>query len=164
MKLTHSKNKERIIVLLSIYISFLLFNFFMTIFKADDLAYLKSLSEIGYIQSSIRNYNNWSSRIVIEFFLMFLSKHFVLWKVLNATVMLGTVVIICKYVFKEIESRKLIVTFAVYSLIPLTLMGETGWIATTMNYHWPVFFCNGSVLFFLPAVNKREDKFNYLLF
>ncbi|MFS7398510.1 DUF6056 family protein [Carnobacterium maltaromaticum] len=164
MKLTHSKNKERIIVLLSIYISFLLFNFFMTTFKADDLVYLQRVSEMGYIQASIKNYNNWSSRMVIEFFLMFLTKHFVLWKVLNATVMLGTVVIICKYVFKEIESRKLIMTFAVYSFIPLTVMGETGWIATTMNYHWPLLFAMVAFYsFYQLLINERINLTIYYL-
>lgn len=140
-------NKELILMLLGIWVVFLLFNMYMPTIRADDLAYASRLDKFGYLGASIEHYKTWSSRIIVELFLMFFSKHFVLWKILNSTIMLGTVVLLCKYVFEKTNVKNLLLVCSIYCLIPLTVMGETGWRATTLNYQWPVAF---SLLAFYP--------------
>ncbi len=142
-----TNNKELILLLIGIWGIFLLFNMYMPTMRADDVVYASRLDELGYLGASIEHYKRWSSRIIIELFLMFFSKHFMLWKLLNSTIMLGIVVLLCKYVFEKINVKNLLLVCSIYCLIPLTVMGETGWRATTLNYQWPVAF---SLLTFYP--------------
>lgn len=142
-----TNNKELILLLIGIWGIFLLFNMYMPTMRADDVVYASRLDELGYLGASIEHYKTWSSRIIIELFLMFFSKHFMLWKLLNSTIMLGIVVLLCKYVFEKINVKNLLLVCSIYCLIPLTVMGETGWRATTLNYQWPVAF---SLLTFYP--------------
>lgn len=142
-----TKNKELFLVLLGIWGVFLLFNMYMPTIRADDMVYASRLDKLGYLGASIEHYKTWSSRIIVELFLMFFSKHFALWKLLNSMVMVGTVVLLCKYVFEKINVKNLLLVFSIYCLVPMTVMGETGWRATTLNYQWPVAF---SLLAFYP--------------
>lgn len=134
-------------MLLGIWGVFLLFNMYMPTIRADDMVYASRLDKLGYLGASIEHYKTWSSRIIVELFLMFFSKHFALWKLLNSMVMVGTVVLLCKYVFEKINVKNLLLVFSIYCLVPMTVMGETGWRATTLNYQWPVAF---SLLVFFP--------------
>lgn len=124
--------------------------------RADDLIYAERLDKFGYLGASIEHYKTWSSRIIIELFLMFFSKHFILWKLLNSMVMLGTVLMIGKYIFKKLTAKNILMVFSVYCLIPLIIMGETGWLATTLNYQWPVAFCLFVFYPFFQRLNGEE--------
>jgi hypothetical protein len=151
-------NKELFLLIAGIWFIFLLFNFYMPTIRSDDLVYADRLNKWGYLGASLNHYRTWSSRLIIEFFLMFFSKHFTLWKLLNSTVMLGSVILLCKYVFEKISVKNLMMVFSIYCLIPLTVMGETGWRATTLNYQWPVTF---SLLAFYPFFQiLKNEKIN----
>lgn len=86
---------------------------------------------------------------------MFFSTHFTLWKILNSMVMFGTVIMLCKYVFGKLQPKNLIMVCSIFCLIPLTVMGETGWVATTLNYQWPAAF---SLLAFYPFFQLLKEK------
>lgn len=43
----------------------------MPTMRADDVVYASRLDELGYLGASIEHYKTWSSRIIIELFLMF---------------------------------------------------------------------------------------------
>lgn len=155
MRSKKGENHEMLVLMLVLGIVFLFFNFFMPTFKGDDLAYLNRLNKIGYTSASLDHYKTWSSRILIELILMFTAKHFTLWRLLNTAVMLGTITLLCKYIYNRIEAKKLLLVFAIYTMIPLTVMGETGWVATTTNYQWPVFF---SMLAFYPFYQCLKNE------
>lgn len=127
-------NKELFFLLLVIWLGFLFFNLYMPSFRADDLVYSNRLDQLGYLGASIEHYKTWSSRMIIELFMMFFSKHFLLWKFVNSIIMLGTVLMICKYVFEKLDGKNVLLVTSVYCLVPLTVMGETGWESTTLNY------------------------------
>lgn len=159
-----AKKNEKNIILFLILIAFFLFNFFMTNLAGDDVHYLRYVNTDGYLNTLILRYQTWSSRLVIEFFLMLFSKNFLLWRLLNSIVMFGTVILMCKYIFKKIEAKSLLLVFAIYCFIPLHIMGETGWIATSINYHWPVFF---AMIAFYPfyqlLINEKINSYVYFL-
>lgn len=92
--------------------------------RADDLVYVNRLDKLGYLGASIEHYKTWSSRVIIELFLMFFSKHLMLWKLLNSTIMTGSIVLLCKYVFNKLYSKNLLLVFSIFCLIPLTIMGK----------------------------------------
>lgn len=150
-----TNNKELILLLIGVWSAFFFFNMYMPTVRADDLVYINRLDKLGYFGASIEHYKTWSSRVIIELFLMFFSKHFMLWKLLNSTIMTGNIVLLCKYVFKNLYFKNLLLVFSIYCLIPLTIMGETGWIATTLNYHWPVAF---GLLAFYPFFQLLSGK------
>lgn len=155
-------NRELILLIIGIWFVFFLFNFYMPTVRSDDLVYAERLDKWGYLGASLDHYRTWSSRIIIELFLMFFSKHFTLWKLLNSTVMLGNVILLCKYVFEKIGVKNLMIVSSIYCLIPLTVMGETGWRATTLNYQWPVTFC---LLVFYPFYQLlRDEKINMKIY
>lgn len=64
-------NKELFFLLLVIWLGFLFFNLYMPSFRADDLVYSNRLDQLGYLGASIEHYKTWSSRIIIELFMMF---------------------------------------------------------------------------------------------
>lgn len=150
------KKNEKFIVIGSVAFLFLLFNLYMPTIRSDDLVYLDRVNNLGYIGASLEHYRTWSSRILIELFLMFFSKHFLLWKILNSFVMLGTVLILCRYIFKKITIRDFLLVFSIYCLIPMTVMGETGWRATTLNYQWPVTFALVAFYPFYQLINQQK--------
>lgn len=153
---TFLKKHENSIVFSIIFLLILLFNLYMPEIRSDDIVYINRLNSMGFLNSSIDHYKNWSSRLIIEFFLMLLSKHFLLWKLLNSTMMFLTVYILCKYIFQKTKANFFLLVFSVFCFIPLTIMGETGWLATTLNYHWPVTF--GLVAFypFYQTLNRKS--------
>lgn len=154
-----SENKQRnnkyYIHLLLIFFSCLIFTFFMSNFGGDDIVFLNRVNDFGYIKASIDYYNNWSSRTVIELLLMFFSKHHLMWQIFNSFVMTGTVYIVTEYTLNKKNIQNLYFVFGIYAMIPLTLMRETGWIATTLNYHWAVFFV---LVAFFPFYQTLKDK------
>lgn len=134
----------------------LMFNLFMSTASGDDLTYLNRLNSLGYIKASVEHYNTWSSRIIIEAVLMFFSKYFILWKIVNAAIMTGTIWFLNKFTMSEITSRNLLLSFGLYSMVPLTVMREAGWVATSLNYHWAFFFALVAFYPFYQKLNKKK--------
>ncbi|MDK8205493.1 DUF6056 family protein [Enterococcus faecalis] len=64
-------NKELTLLIIGIWIVFFLFNMYMPTVRADDLVYVNRLDKLGYLGASIEHYKTWSSRVIIELFLMF---------------------------------------------------------------------------------------------
>lgn len=158
--LTIFNRNEKLMIFILIGIVFLLFNLFMPTNRSDDLVYLHRVNNMGYIGASIDHYKNWSSRIIIEFFLMFFSKHFLLWSFFNTSIMILTVFLMCKYTCKKSNIQNILMVFSVYCMIPLTVMGETGWRATTLNYHWPVTFALVAFYPFYQLLNNQTISLN----
>lgn len=107
-------------------------------------------------------YNNWSSRIFIEFTLVSMLKlpSFV-WCILNSLI-----IVLIVYSISRIFSIKnkwiIILSVMVY---PLYEMKSAGWYATTINYIWPLSFG----LFSLIPIknifeNKKEKWYMYILY
>lgn len=150
------KKHENAIVFSIIFLLIFLFNLYMPEIRSDDIVYINRSNGMGLLASSIDHYKNWSSRLIIEFFLMLLSKHFLLWKILNTTMMFLTVYILYKYIFQKNEAKLFLLVFSVYCFVPITIMGETGWLATTLNYHWPVTFGLVSFYPFYQLLNSKS--------
>lgn len=103
-------------------------------------------------------YNTWSSRLIVEFFLIEFSQNFgTLWKVLDA----GIYVLLAYSIYKvfcnskndENSYKKWIIVFLV-ALIPQNLLNSAGWIATSLNYLWVVAFG----IFALIPIRKCIDS------
>lgn len=127
-------NKELILLIIGIWVVFFFFNMYMLIVRVDDLVYVNRLDKLGYLGVLIEYYKIWSLRVIIELFLMFFFKYFMLWKLLNLMIMIGFIVLFCKYVFNKLYFKNLLLVFFIFCLIFLIIMGEIGWIVIMLNY------------------------------
>ncbi|MFD1466116.1 DUF6056 family protein [Lapidilactobacillus mulanensis] len=157
-------NREIILVTLGLGIVLLLFNLYVPTLKNDDLGYIHRANTMGYWGATVDHYHSWSSRLVIEFFVMFFAKNFLLWQFINTIVMLGTIIIIYKFVFGSLEPKKLLLTAALYFLMPLMIMNEAGWIATTLNYSWPTLAALLAFYPFYQTIKKKKASPYILIF
>lgn len=83
-------------------------------------------------------YQTWTSRIVIEAVLVYLSRHLVLWKVLDIFAWILFVILFAAAIPGEKRER---INWLVVSLVliyPLKDLDTAGWVATTTNYIWPL--------------------------
>lgn len=109
----------------------------------DDQAFSKYLlggNLWGFLKS---RYTGWSSRLVIEVVLSTLTHVTFLWRIFNTVAMFGVVYIPYYLIMKEnddiINSRKLMISYALFFMLPFKMFYETGWMATTTNYLWVLF-------------------------
>lgn len=103
----------------------------------DDYQYFsKVLSDYGLIEWLKIRYTEWSSRVIIEAMLVWFSQHIFLWKLTNILVGL----LLAYSLYKLSHGISLFTVVALIVSYPLTDMASAGWIATFMNYWWPLAF------------------------
>ncbi len=86
----------------------------------------------------IHRYNTWSSRSLIEGVLVIVARYPLLWKIGNVLVQVSITWTLSRLFNPEGKlSKNLIVVLAV-AVYPLFILGETGYVATTLNYSWPL--------------------------
>jgi hypothetical protein len=124
----------------------------------DDINFSKKLLSIENMK---QRYFKWSSRIIIDSFLIGLLHYppypFLLWKILNI-VMICCCAMGLKYLFWK-DGNTLInnlVIVLLCMLYPIQEMSSAGWAATFVNYFWPITLC---ILSFV--IDKRILNENY---
>lgn len=151
----------------------LFLNFTITNFVSDDINFLKMANDtLGKSNNNVsmsslitllqHRYKTWSSRIVIETVLLLIIRHFTLWRILNSMVAVLFIYLL-NYFFNHQKSYEtLLVSIILFMLIPPSIFSNTGWVATTLNYFWPVTI---SIFGFYPFFKKlRNEKMNIGLY
>lgn len=127
--------------------------------------YPKNGTVFGALRNFVLNqYTGWSSRTIIEVVMVIISSFpNIVWHVLDIAICIFIVAMLCKLL--NIQNKKselliLLTCIATYSVID---MSSAGWIATTMNYSWPL----AMLLFLLVTIQKilkkeQIGKFEYL--
>lgn len=86
----------------------------------------------------VLRYRTWSSRLIIEGLLVYISRHFLVWKILNFLCWLflayGMLQLFPK---KDKEQVRWLIMF-VLLVYPLWDLSTAGWMATSLNYSWPL--------------------------
>ena len=141
----------------SIYIPFIVLGIVIAILHFqitkiyDDLIFSAVLDDgtkiFEYLSS---RYNGWTSRLVIEFFLVVLSNEntsLVIWKIIDILMFELLAYSTYKIFIKDVKdnNKKLCLTWILILAIlafPYTLLCEAGYIATTTNYLWVLTFRN----------------------
>lgn len=100
-------------------------------------------------------YYGWSSRLVIEGALTLITHATMLWRLLDTLAV--TWVAVAFSIFFNPEKRSSVNWFIVYAVFtfPLHMMASAGWIATTLNYYWPLAF---GLLALLPICDTLRKK------
>ena len=135
------------------------FHLLIPVGTGDDIFFSKVLNDYSILSFCFTRYNTWSSRIIIESILIVVSRFPIMWKILDVLVVLW----ICKSISNILnhEKEQKITWFIVFALImfPWESMGSAGWIATTMNYLWPL--ASGLYVLSLMTEFFRGNKVSY---
>lgn len=130
--------KSRKFILIFSFIFFFAISLFLNTNFGDDL-WFKERFKDGIFEFLKSRYNIWSSRLVIEFFLVVLLQFpKVIWCLLNSLV-----IVLLEYSISELflkDKKYTGVVLLLLILYPWREMSSAGWIATTLNYLWPLSF------------------------
>jgi len=161
--------KSRYLPLVLTSIFYFLFFGLVKGMTGDDVAYFFPIAHSGkkLFDLLVEHYNSWSSRSFIEgVMILVLRTPFFVWKIITG-LFLSVLVWSIYYIFFDKQRMPVIWVFC--SLMVLCnfflLSTSAGWVATTLNYIWPV-----AALFFifvpvkLIEAEKKHNRFYYLLF
>ena len=134
-------------ILFSVAVFF--FHFFVK-FNGDDLYFGVVLNSNNIFDWLGFRYNNWTSRLFIEFFLVIVSNMPILWIILDTFILtLGAIVIYKLLPDKKFASMGWVIC-GLIACFPVGVHNSAGFITTTMNYSWVV------VLGMLPMVGVKK--------
>lgn len=124
----------------------------------DDHGYLTTMGDMSYFEFIIYNFNTWSSRVLGAALHLLIAPYHWLWFILNVSIWVLTYYSIDKIVN---TNKSVYVRWFIVLLILSyrhNYMASAGWIATTLNYSWPLAFAIYSVIPFLKMVRNEEIK------
>ena len=83
-------------------------------------------------------YTQWTSRLIIEGVLVYVSRSQLLWKILDCCMWMLLVVSMSSLTPSEHRTRNRWIIVLLWLMYPFWEMSSAGWIATTVNYCWPL--------------------------
>lgn len=107
----------------------------------DDLWFKSILIEQNYSIFDYIDwrYHTWSSRLIIETLMIgILNLDVWVWRLLNVSIVLLICYSISRIFILENKRRNNWVIVGLFCLYPFTQLTSAGWVATTMNYLWPL--------------------------
>jgi hypothetical protein len=149
-----------------VFFILILFIHFIVPNMGDDKIFAQALNGTNFFDYIVNRYFTWTSRIIIEFFLVtfngILPK--IIWQLLDTTMYTLIVVLIAK-IFNKKANRKfnwlLVIIFLLY---PFGDLGTAGFVTTTISYIWPMACMLYSFYIIDKIINEKELKwYNYLL-
>lgn len=150
---------------LCLYVCFLMcifiaYNFSCELNSGDAEFFSKQIFDLSYIQN---RYKTWTSRIFIEYFVVFFCHHHILFRILNLCL-----------IFPIYISIAYLLNFrSVYSILIVIIgcfcyhfqdMESAGIIPTCLNYWWPLASMFGMLTFFKMYIKSGKEYFYYLCF
>lgn len=146
----------------------LIWHFTLGIGFGDDVYFSTPLNDgftFGRLMDflSIR-YTSWSSRLIIESVLICIVRFPLLWKTLNACI-LTSIALALDLLLNKRNSLTITWALCAFSFVfPLNMYNSAGWVATTLNYPWPM---AAGLLSLLPLKkclsNERTSWYEYIL-
>ncbi len=129
--------------------------------KAGDDAYFSTvLAGEGANFSTLLDfldtrYHYWASRIGIEAVLVVLARFPILWRISDALICIGTLLLISSLYNPEKDAKKQWLLLLGAACFPAWILFETGSIATTLNYLWPF---AAALLTVTPCIKRFLDR------
>lgn len=142
----------------------IVFYFFSYHHSGDDVAYSMALNDRSLFEYLKYQYLNWSSRTVIEAFLPFFSKYYIVWYFFDSALTLLVVYSIAKIC--KINSNLLtLFIFSIYMCLPRPAFDAAGWVATSMNYNWVLALGLYTLTSIVKILNGEKIKpYQYILY
>lgn len=142
-------------IIISLFLVLLIVHLFLPLNWSDDAVFLKKTAD-----KDIFEFLNGSARPFTDGLTYIFSRNQWLWRILNPFVLTVAVWSVHKTApLKTKNNKTLLICFAV--LFPTFILVDAGFIATTVNYLWPVTF---GILNLIPAINSIQGKKTNILF
>lgn len=133
---------------------------------ADDIFFAKMLDNMTMTEYLRFRYEQWTSRIIIEFLVVLLAGAPIVWGILNIFIFFvaGYSMIRLLSLDKKKDQYSCALVLGGLFLIPTVAYNGAGWISTTLNYLWPC----ALALFTLVPVKKllckeKVNKWEFVL-
>lgn len=137
------KQKEKVKGILTAYAPFMLVLVIAVLYhhkigaiSGDDPFFAAATDDKTMWQFLSERYQTWTSRIVIDFLVVSLVDHLIVWKILDIIVFASMPVLFAKI----LGDTKLIRWCSAGAILiyPFHDVGSAGWVTTTINYLWPI--------------------------
>lgn len=124
-----------------IVIAIFILQFFCRGQFGDDIVFADVLDEMSLAEFLNKRYYTWSSRVIIEAFLVFIvSWDPWIWQILNGLVIIILIDAVSKTFGLGEKHQNKILFSCLLLTIPVSSLNSAGWITTNMNYLWPLSF------------------------
>lgn len=135
--------------LILFFIAALIIHIFLPLNWSDDAVFLKKTAD-----KDIFTFLNGSARPLTDGLTYIFSRNQWLWRILNPCIITTLLCTICKTTSADInnKSTRLIALTAVF---PTMILVDAGFVATTLNYLWPVTF---GILNLIPLTDSLNNK------
>ena len=122
-------------------VGILLLHVFLILNWGDDVFFRDSIQpeNVTLLSFLVERYFNWSSRLIIEAFLVLIAYVPVLWWFLDTAVMVLAAYSLSR-LLPNMDKKTNYLLVCLACIYPFIDMRTAGWIATTMNYIWPLAF------------------------
>lgn len=124
-------------------IAFAILHLFLPVTLADDAWFAQILAGdkatfSNWFRFLCERYEFWSSRTAIEGLLILVARFPWLWRVTDTFVCISITVLLSRMFNPENSREKNLLLCALWVTFPVCLTGEAGFLATTLNYTWPL--------------------------
>ncbi len=138
-----------------LFLILLILHVFMN-FGGDDLWFGKQLEKLSLPSYLQMRYQTWSSRVIIESILVFITKFDIfIWRILDCLLYTLACFVSVKLVNRKGKREINYLGCCLFLIYPYYEMSSAGWGATTLNYMWCFSF---GMLSFLPLIYKEYSK------
>jgi hypothetical protein len=128
---------NRIIPIVITGVIFAMYHFFMSVDSFDDAWFRDFYSNAPILELMQERYQTWTSRTLIELMMAVTNTYPIFWKIADTAILIAIVIMLQKLL--DTKGKETWWCCFLILIYPFRDMSGAGWIATTMNYIWPLF-------------------------
>ena len=123
----------------------------------DDWVFEDVLTRGGSVLSFLKTrWETWSSRLLIEGTLCAVTHSIWAWRVLDSLAMVLLAYALCRLAGCAQRPGMLALSCCLVTAIPFAVLRSTGWMATSLNYYWPLACTAGALIPLSDALWERK--------
>ena len=123
----------------------------------DDWVFEDVLTRGGSVLSFLKTrWETWSSRLLIEGTLCAVTHSIWAWRVLDSLAMVLLAYALCRLAGCAQRPGMLALSCCLVTAIPFAVLRSTGWMATSLNYYWPLACTAGALITLSDALWERK--------
>lgn len=157
MRSSPNRKAAALLVLLALFTAQLVMHMNCDNLLLDDWVFEAVLSQgespTAYLQT---RYMTWSSRLIIEAALILITHSIWAFRVLDSLMMVLMCYGLCRLAACERRPGMLALGACLVSTIPFAVLRSTGWMATSLNYYWPLACSSFALIPLADTLWKRE--------
>lgn len=133
---------------------------------SDDAWFATKLDDYSLYGYLVWRYTNWTSRLFLETFLVFLTHgHYLLWCILDTCIIFWGLQSIGELLAWKKNAQSVFTGMLLLAFVPVGVLYSAGWIATSTNYMWPLAFGLYALIPLRRYMEKKEiRKWEYVTF